>query len=131
MLISDSHFVLLLLSSLFLPAAPIIDTGSTQPPAPTPTAQNIFGMQPVLYAQRRVSALHLSSAITDQLTPALPVQIIIVVLCGKSDLIVACPLHSCYDHAFSDLFPAPLNNVLRTKPKKPTYHPNTTQVFPK
>jgi hypothetical protein len=33
--ISDSHFVLLLPSSLFLPAAPVIDTGDTQPPTPT------------------------------------------------------------------------------------------------
>ncbi|KAJ7699149.1 hypothetical protein B0H14DRAFT_2649242 [Mycena olivaceomarginata] len=32
--ISDSHFVLLLPPSLFLPAAPVIDIGDTQPPTP-------------------------------------------------------------------------------------------------
>ncbi|KAJ7823792.1 hypothetical protein B0H14DRAFT_2597667 [Mycena olivaceomarginata] len=40
MLVSDSHFVLLLLSSLVLPVTPVIDPGSTQSPTPAPTAWN-------------------------------------------------------------------------------------------
>jgi hypothetical protein len=34
-----------------------------------------------------------------------------------------------WDHAI-ELIPDVMNDVLRTKPKQHTYHPNTTQVFP-
>ncbi|KAJ7809017.1 hypothetical protein B0H14DRAFT_3760338 [Mycena olivaceomarginata] len=54
MLVSDSHFVLLLPSSLVLPAAPVIDAGSTQSPTPALTARNVFGTQPVLYGSAEV-----------------------------------------------------------------------------
>ncbi|KAJ7309343.1 hypothetical protein DFH08DRAFT_823512 [Mycena albidolilacea] len=49
MLVNDSHFVLLLPFSLVLPAAPVIDAGSTQSPTPAPTTPNVCGTQPVLY----------------------------------------------------------------------------------
>jgi hypothetical protein len=52
--VNNSHFVLLLPSSLFLPAAPIIDAGSTQPPTASLTVWNVFGMQPVLYGSAEV-----------------------------------------------------------------------------
>ncbi|KAJ7702549.1 hypothetical protein B0H14DRAFT_2648083 [Mycena olivaceomarginata] len=53
--VSDSHFVLLLPSSLVLTVAPVIDAGSTQPPSPALTAWNVFGMQPVLYGSAELS----------------------------------------------------------------------------
>ncbi|KAJ7852366.1 hypothetical protein B0H14DRAFT_2580980 [Mycena olivaceomarginata] len=40
MLVSDSHFILLLPSSLVLPVTPVIDPGSTQSPTPAPTVWN-------------------------------------------------------------------------------------------
>ncbi|KAJ7804625.1 hypothetical protein B0H14DRAFT_3774064 [Mycena olivaceomarginata] len=54
MLVSDSHFVLLLPSSLVLPAAPVIDAGSTQSPTPALTTRNVFGTQPVLYGSAKL-----------------------------------------------------------------------------
>ncbi|KAJ7798699.1 hypothetical protein B0H14DRAFT_2617683 [Mycena olivaceomarginata] len=70
--ISDFHFVLLLPSSLFLLAAPVIDTGDTQPPTPAlDRAEQLLDAAGAVWQRR---------AITDQLTPAPPVQLIIVVV---------------------------------------------------
>ncbi|KAJ7740294.1 hypothetical protein B0H14DRAFT_3515637 [Mycena olivaceomarginata] len=78
--ISDSHFVLLLPSSLFLPAAPVTDTGGTQPPTPTLDRAGCLLDAAMLYGSAEVcAALRLSSAVTDQLTPAPPIQLIIAV----------------------------------------------------